>query len=341
MTIRNGMTGFVLAVSLAAVVAGCGSSSESLSEVKEAGVGVNALTVNNGLSPNGLARNGLAANGLAVNGLARNGLARNGLLSADFQSWFDGDPATSAAVMTYVVRCAAAAGQTYSYTSPTTGVTYSWSGSLGLAPGWASGLPATVAEEQVITACLAAHVNKYGVHVDISVQGLGATGVPIPVGASELSTYAQREGCFFGNLFTGEGVYAGIDHTIWNSGYSTVRACAFDILGIGPSADCPPVNNVGPCALICQADAKGNYYTSCGTWVNGAWRTYLPITTRILPADVYKCGDGACQFTESCGTGTTYNNCKADCGDCSVTPAAGTSTTQTKTPTSKHNSNSQ
>jgi hypothetical protein len=312
-----------LILGLTALLAACGPDDRA----PASGLGHAALTEANGLTPNGLARNGLARNGLARNGLARNGLARNGLLSADFQTWFAGDPATSAAVMTYVVRCAVPAGQSLSYTSPTTGITYTWSGSLGLAPGWASGLPATIPEEQVVSACLAAHVNKYGMHVTMSVQGLGATGIPIPVGKKELDTYAQREGCFFGNLFEDEGVYVGIDHDIWDASYSSARACAFDIFGIGPSADCPPINNVGPCHLICKEDPAGDFYSSCGTWTNGAWRTYAPITTRILPADVYRCGDGVCQFTESCGTGTTAASCAADCCDPPSTKSGGTSKT--------------
>jgi hypothetical protein len=329
------MTRIGLALTLASTVAGCGPADTA----PAVGVTDSALAAANGLSPNGLARNGLARNGLARNGLARNGLARNGLarnglLSAEFQSWFDEDPATSAAVMTYVVRCAVPAGQSRSFTSPKTGVTYTWTGSLGLAPGWASGLEATVAEEQVITACLAAHVNKYGREVTISVLGLGATGVPIPIGKKELSTYSQREACFFGNLFEDEGVSAGVDHQIWDGTTSSARACAFDLFGIGPSADCPPIDNVGPCWLYCKADSTGTYYTSCGRWLNGVWKSYLPITTRILPSDLYKCGDGTCQFTEQCGTGTTAASCQADCGVCSTTTTV-TTTTDGSTKTSK------
>jgi hypothetical protein len=325
--------GLVASLALVSALAACGPADTAL----VAGVTGSALVEANGLSPNGLARNGLARNGLARNGLARNGLARNGLLSAEFQGWFDEDPATSAAVMTYLVRCAAPARQTYTFTSPSTGVTYRWSGSLGLAPGWATGLEATVAEEQIITACLAAHVNKYGREVVLSVLGQGATGVPVPTGKTELATYSQREGCFFGNLFADEGVSVGLDHEIWDRATSSARACAFDIFGIGPSADCPPIDNVGPCWLSCKRDPTDTYFTSCGRWVSGAWKSYLPITTRILPADVYQCGDGVCQFTEQCGTGTTAASCLADCGDCSATKIATDATTPTATKNTTRN----
>jgi hypothetical protein len=64
------------------------------------------------------------------------------------------------------------------------------------------------------------------------------------------------------------------------------------------------------------------------------WKSYLPITTRILPSDLYKCGDGTCQFTEQCGTGTTAASCQADCGVCSTTTTV-TTTTDGSTKTSK------
>ena len=66
------------------------------------------------------------------------------------------------------------------------------------------------------------------------------------------------------------------------------------------------------CKSFCTLDPSKKFYTQCT--YNGV--TYLPITTRILPTDVYSCGDGVCQFTESCGTGGTYDNCFVDCGTC-------------------------
>ena len=314
------------ALAAASLLAACGSGIAP----EPVGAGSGALATPNGLAPNGLARNGLAQNGLAQNGLAQNGLARNGLSTASFQKWFDADPATSAAVMSYVVRCAAPAGKTYSFTSPTTGVTYSWSGALGLAPGWAAGAAANEAEQEVVSACLAAHVNKYGMHVTISVLGQGATGLAIPIGKRELTDFSQREACFFGNLFAGEGIFVGLDHDIWDASMSSARACAFDIFGVGPSADCPPINNIGPCWLYCKPDPSGTWYASCGLYVNGAWRTYLPITTRVQPSDVYKCGDGTCQFTEQCGTGTIAASCLADCGDCTAGTSGNKTTTASK-----------
>ena len=44
--------------------------------------------------------------------------------------------------------------------------------------------------------------------------------------------------------------------------------------------------------------------------------TYKPLTTRIRTQDVFKCGDGLCQFTERCGSGNTASSCASDCGTC-------------------------
>jgi hypothetical protein len=307
---------------LALGASGCGGATAGAEQV---GAAAAALSVANGLSPNGMSRNGMSRNGMSRNGMSRNGLSLTAFKSTDFQTWFNEDPASSNEVMTYTVKCAAPAGKSFTWKNPATGITYTWSGLLGLAPGWASGQATTEAEEQVITACLAAHVNKFGMHVDMSVLGESATDVPIPLGPNELTTFSTREACFFGNVFADEGVYVGLDHALWSSSYSSARACAFDIFGVGPSADCPPINNVGFCGLMCPRDPSGNYYSSCTIWVNGGWKTYLPITTRIRSSDVYRCGDGVCQFTEGCGTGTSAASCQADCGPCPGATAGGTS----------------
>lgn len=255
---------------------------------------------------NGETLNGLAFNGLAFNGLAFNGLDFNGLSSPEFSSWFDQNDTLAAMVMHYVVACAMHGGETRTYTD-SKGTTYVWEGSLGLTPDWASGQPATVTEQQLISACLAAHVNKFGRSVTISVQGRNALGVPIATTPAELQEFSQREGCFFGNLFTDEGVFAGNDDTPLGSNESSVRACA-----LGKPGDCAPIVQAGSCAANCTRDPSNTYYTQCT--YNGI--TYAPITTRIRSQDIYTCGDLKCQFTESCGIGLTTTHCALDCGIC-------------------------
>jgi hypothetical protein len=235
------------------------------------------LDSNNGLAMNGLAMNGLAMNGLAMNGLAMNGLAMNGLSTTAFSDWFQKDPALSDMVMQYVVRCAVASGESRTYTSPKTGVTYTWEGSLGLAPGWANGLPANVAEQRVITACMAAHANRFGLHLPISVLGRSAIGTAIPFTRSELKTYSAREACFFGNLFSAEGIYVGIDVESADDDVTT-RACE----DVSSSTGCEPLVLVGQCKTYCTQDGTGPFYKSCT--YKGV--TYAPITTRLRQEDL-------------------------------------------------------
>ncbi|NPC87153.1 hypothetical protein HPC49_54370 [Pyxidicoccus fallax] len=264
------------------------------------------------MSTNGLSTNGLSTNGLSTNGLSTNGLSTNGLSTNGFSTWFNQDTANSAAVMEYVVRCAVPAGQTRTFTNPATGTTYTWAGSLGLAPGWASGQVATQAEQEVVSACLAAHANKFGIHVSISVLGRSAQGTAIPYTSSELTTYGEREACFFGNLFDNTGSYVATDHAPLASTQSSSRACG--LTWSASTTNCSPIVHVGSCSSYCtRAYVNGDaqpYYAECS--YNG--KVYRPVTTRIRSQDIHTCGDGVCQVSESRGTGTTYNSCFADCG---------------------------
>jgi hypothetical protein len=269
----------LFALALLTGAPGCGpqeDAGESL-DLEELGSS-RRLDSGNGLAMNGLAMNGLAMNGLAMNGLAMNGLAMNGLSTAAFSAWFQKDPALSDMVMRYVVRCAVRTGERRTYTQPQTNVSYTWEGSLGLAPGWASGLPANTVEQRVITACMAAHANRFGLHLTISVLGRGALGLPIPYTRAELKKYSAREACFFGNLFTGEGAYVGLDAESSDGDPITTRACET----VHSPTGCAPLVLVGQCRRHCTLDGAGPFYKSCT--YNGV--TYAPITTRMREEDL-------------------------------------------------------
>lgn len=257
------------------------------------------------------AERGGGAKGVCQNGLTVVPLGGDALDSPEFAAWFNADPGSADVVMRYTFSCAAPAGQTVTWTNPATGAAYAWRGRLALAPGWTSGAEPTEAEQQVVSACLAALVNKYGAHVTIALEGRGATGEQIPVGATELETFSVREGCFFGNVFAGDGLFVGADHAPYDDATSSSRACTFDRAS-GPDGDCPPLVSVGSCADLCEPDATGVFYERCT--VGG--KAYQAIATRVAPSTLFRCGDGVCQFTERCGTGSTWNDCEADCGAC-------------------------
>lgn len=255
--------------------------------------------------------NGLSVNGLSVNGLSVNGLSVNGLNTTAFRQWFNQDPAQNDAVMDYVARCAMPQGAVLSYVNPQTGVSYRWEGSLGLAPDWSNGALPSQREQQVVSACLAAHINKFGVHVPISVLGNTAKGVPLPYKKQELKKFSMKEACFFGNFFDSQGgVFAANDRPLLSEQESTSRACG--LASSNQREDCAPVSHVGFCEDFCTLDSTGTYYTQC----TYAGRSFIPMTTRIKPEEIYECGDGVCQFTEKCGTGNTAKSCAVDCGLC-------------------------
>jgi hypothetical protein len=285
---------------LTALLAGCGAPESSVSE---AAAVPQMLTVVNGLTTNGLTKNGLTKNGLTKNGLTISTFNRG-----DFVAWFNADTALSSTVMAYIYRCAAPAGTSVAWTNPSTNVKYTWAGGLGLAPGWALGSAATVTEQQVVSACLAAHVNLYGWAVSISVTGRGATGVPIATTPAETSLYNIQEACWFGNLFAGEGVGFAFDTGGAGSTQSSTRACAFPSPNGVPS--CSPIVNTGRyCWDICQRD--GSAWGTC-TW-NG--KSYASLTTHYRPQEISVCGDRQCQATEACGASLAPSSC-SDCGAC-------------------------
>ncbi len=269
-----------------------------------------ALLTSNGLSVNGLSVNGMSVNGLSVNGLSVNGLSVNGLASPDFVGWFVSNPHMAAMVMRYVARCALPAGQSLAWSW--NGASYTWYGSLGLAPTWGSGDPIPPAEQQLVTACLAAHSNKFGLHVPLSVRGPMADGVSfIALDPGEDTTFTQPEGCFFGNLFDGSGIYSGGFLADWTPAETNPRGCAVEA---GLPGDCPPIQSLGSCADFCTPapGAGPTVFASCSP--DGGESHYLPITTYLSADSVYVCGDGICQFTEAPWDPLTGTGCP-DCHD--------------------------
>jgi len=272
--------------------------------------------ITNGATP-GSFTNQFVGNGFMSNGLIRNGLAPSGLSTDEFIAWFNSNPPDySNMVMRYLTKCALPAGQTLSWTNPVSGDSYTWNGVLGLASGWTSGQAMSPVEQQVMTACMAAHVNKFGLHVQLSLSGADAQGTPISTSSEELATFDMPEGCFFGNLFDASGaVYVGSDRAPFAPPESSVRACAISVDETGTTQQCAAMQHIGTCSDFCVRDPSNTYYTSCT--YNGV--SYIPLNTRISSSDVYTCGDGICQVSEHCGSSPTTqlaNDCGVDCGTC-------------------------
>lgn len=272
-----------LLVAMSIAVAGCAGEPAHVPEAERAAENAtldNGFTLN-GLITNGIITNGLITNGLITNGLITNGIITNGLQTEEFHAWFEHDADFSDMVMRYVVRCAVPAGESRSYVSESG--SRNWEGSLGLAPQWSAGAPIPVAEQQLVSACLAAHANKTGTVVTVSLRGYHASGEPIATTSAERDEYRQVEGCFFGNLFSGDGVHAGFDRRspLARKGNCSPRVCAAND---GSAGDCPPIVAAGMCQRLCRG--TGAEIRVCES---AGGHEFLPVMTYLRDEDIFPC----------------------------------------------------
>jgi hypothetical protein len=181
---RSIVTGFVLAT---LGLAGCADLAVEGGTPGEQ----DAIVTTNGLaSINGLAvHNGLASlNGLAIH----NGLAvHNGLSSTEgLMTTVDGRNTIS-----YLVRCALPAGHQITKQDQNNNW-YTFKGALGVAPSWETG-ECDLTCQQAVSACMMAHINTAGVHIPLWIDS------PLTaIGWGLNPQYPNREGTFFGNIFT-------------------------------------------------------------------------------------------------------------------------------------------
>ncbi len=263
------------------------------------------------LSMNGLSTNGLSTNGLSTNGLSTNGLSTNGLNSLAFSTWFLLNTTLNDTVMRYIAKCALPSGQNLQV--KLLGKTYTWPGNLGLLPGWSNNGPLDYNSQQLLSACLAAHLNKYGQNVNISVRAYDAWGNAVAVSQGEAQAYSVEEACFYGNLFDGSGIFAAYstNSPLIVSGNTSLRACAADD---GDWGNCSPAmsNAYSSAQQVCSGGSVSSGYWSCTHW--GV--SYRPVCVKLLPSQINACGDGICQSTESCWSPSQGTGCEADCGRC-------------------------
>jgi hypothetical protein len=182
---------FALLPLLAGGVLGCTEAQDgsvSAPESSELSLTTNGLSTINGLSVlNGLSTiNGISTNGLSVlNGLSTiNGLSPTvGLMTS----------APGRTTVEYLVRCALAQGD-YITKQDQLGVSYTFAGQLGVAPGWKDN-SCDSACQQAVSSCMLAHVNTTGVHIPLwLVSPLSS------IGWGTNPQFPNREGSFFGNV---------------------------------------------------------------------------------------------------------------------------------------------
>ena len=163
---------------------------------------------------NGLGSNGLGSNGLGSNGLGSNGLSLSALNSAPFVDWFNQDPDLADMVMQYIVECAVPKSDKLWLDEPRDErqVQVEWQfwpdARLG---GRRSGHRVRAAAHHRLPGGPHQQVRQEGVHLPSGTEVHQFAGGRGDGGAQRLP---QREACFFGNLFQGEGIFAGNDSSL-------------------------------------------------------------------------------------------------------------------------------
>jgi hypothetical protein len=166
----------LLAIVATLGLAGCAAESADVPSAELAGA-----VEPEGFTPNSLHANALTQNSLIANPDA-NGLMPN--VALNNANYSDASPygvlrnqlrySPTREMMSYLVSCALAPGQSITYTDTATGTTYSpWEGQLGLCPAWNTG-PASATCQELVSACLLARVNALGFKVELSMRGRGA-----------------------------------------------------------------------------------------------------------------------------------------------------------------------
>ncbi|WP_437956272.1 hypothetical protein WME76_33205 [Sorangium sp. So ce119] len=239
-----------------------------------------ALVSGNALSANALSANALSANALSANALSANALSREAALTLQ-------DPGEGGelfrTLVKYMVSCALDASQSFSFSwTDAAGRTHDevYHGELGLADAWGAG-PLDPAGKQIVSACLAARTNRYGVSVVISMRS-HQDPLRHEVGREEREAYPHVEGAFWGDLFA-ETPYlrACYNRASVDLSRAARRDCAAGhVDGEGDLEACGMIEIVGDCQAHCsKLHPPGQYYKDCVDPESG--KTRYVVTTAL------------------------------------------------------------
>jgi hypothetical protein len=240
----------------------------------------NELIGRNALSSNALSSNALSSNALSSNALSSNALAPGALAAIEAP----GEAGNlNRLFLRYAVGCALSAAQSFSFSwtdSHGTARNETYHGELGIAPEWGAG-PLSAAGQQLVSACLAARTNWYGIQVILSLRS-SEDPLTVPAGSAELTTYPDVEGVFWGNVFSTTPYLRACYNqaTVANSRRAHRDCAAGHLKEDGSTEECGMIEIVGPCQDHCAAlDGDTQHHPSCTDPDHGA--TPYVITTAL------------------------------------------------------------
>jgi hypothetical protein len=138
-------------------------------------------------------------------------------------------------------------------------------GALGLAPYWATG-SLDQRGQLLISGCIAARINYFGVTVQISARGLAASLLEGTTEA-ELAEFPYVEGAFWGDIFSPKpALFSCYDPANVANSRAQQRDCATGYLDAdGDVLPCGPMVLTGSCNDRCASfDREGQFYVNCG-----------------------------------------------------------------------------
>lgn len=273
----------LIAFVTSAFVSGCAlDASEHISEAD------GALSTSNALTANALTVNALFPTALAPNALADSALRLDDMTEGARAAIQDPSPAgdLSRKLLRYSVGCALDASQAFVFSwTDGQGVTHDerYPGALGVQTSWAAA-PLSPAGQRIVSACLAARTNYYGIMVPISARS------PVEplrtIDDDELAAFPHVEGAFWGNVFAETPfLNACFDAANVASSRAHLRECAAGHAnGDGTVSPCGIIRLTGDCAAVCAPiDPAGGYYGSCLDGPNASGPATPHVITIALP----------------------------------------------------------
>jgi hypothetical protein len=272
------------------------------------------LHSDNRLALNRLALNRLALNRLALNRLALNGVIADGGAARELLATEDGRE-----LLRYVVQCAFEDDDVLR--GAVNGQSYEFPGLLGLVPKW-SEKPLAEAEQQIMSACLLAHVNALGVPVAISVRARDV----VSSTEEERQAYPVYEGTFFGQLFDGGTMKA---YSCQGSASDAARAHSHDRAlrkCTDGGRDCAIVS-LGRCRDVCERRDEEEGWSEC--WASGVFYDKT-VSVYLFADDAHgqnqRCESNDCTLHNTEGSAAILDcngkkHCSASCsagGTCSI-----------------------
>jgi hypothetical protein len=255
-----------LGLALASIaVTGCvGAPDENVASAQEAAFTSNAFT-SNAFTSNAFTSNAFTSNAFTSNALTSGALTSNSLTSAALS-----DP-LSREFLQYTVSCALSPQQSVSFTVD--GQSYTYPGSLGLAPQWGHehGSCDETCQEWV-SGCLMARVDFLGEMREISVRGSSPA---LKTTHEEREDYSAYEATYYGNVFKSpQARYA----CLMPGQHSDPRVC-------GPSLQNCVVTFTGDCFTHCNLPLADGAFPDCRDkpWWDPSATAYVGSVTVFLP----------------------------------------------------------